>query len=330
LKTALVLACDDRFIPYTSVVARRAAFYAGEKFPIIVVSDGVSDENKRLAQKFCPQISFIEASHVLDNRTFFTNEFFSRAVNLRLFFDQILADFDTAAYIDSDVSLLTDISTLVAMKPKSAPIIAAYDLQIMEFGKYSARLPMSQSSAYFNSGVLVMDLNAVREERVLESARQFAQERPDLCSYPDQDALNVALDGRWQILDWRWNAGGYKLHMLPKQPFLRHITGDKPWSARKVGVEKRYVDQWRSDLSESPWPERFLVQERKKLSLSVRPATIAIEEGLKNLFFAKAEGRRGNKVRFNMNFTSILATIETAAAEERLAFIFPEMSLGIR
>ena len=46
------------------------------------------------------------------------------------------------------------------MKPKSAPIIAAYDLQIMEFGKYSARLPMSEGSAYFNSGVLVMDLNA--------------------------------------------------------------------------------------------------------------------------------------------------------------------------
>jgi lipopolysaccharide biosynthesis glycosyltransferase len=66
---------------------------------------------------------------------------------------------------------------LVAMKPKSAPVIAAYDLQIMEFGKYSARLPMSQSSAYFNSGVLVMDLNAVREERVLEahaSSRRIA------------------------------------------------------------------------------------------------------------------------------------------------------------
>jgi lipopolysaccharide biosynthesis glycosyltransferase len=326
LKTALVLACDDRFIPYTSVVARRAAFYAREKFPIIVVSDGVTDENKRLAQKFCPEISFVEASHVLDNRTFFTNEFFSRAVNLRLFFDQILADFDTAVYIDSDVSLLTDISPLVAMKPKSAPVIAAYDLQIMEFGKYSARLPMSEGSPYLNSGVLVMDLRGIREERVFDDARQFAQEHPDLCSYPDQDALNVALDGRWQVLDWRWNAVGYKLHMLPKQPFIRHITGDKPWSPGKVGVEKRYVDEWRSDLSESPWPERFLAQEKKKLSLSLRPATIAIEEGLKNMFFARAPGRRGNKVRFNMNFPSILATIETAAAEERLAFVFPEMS----
>ena len=330
MKTALVLACDDRFIPYTSVVARRAASYAREKFPIIVVSDGVTDENKALARKFCPQIDFIEASHMLDNRTFFTTEFFSRAVNLRLFFDQILADFDAAVYIDSDVSLLTDISPLVAMKPKSAPIIAAYDLQIMEFGKYSARLPMSAGSPYFNSGVLVMDLRAIREERVLEGARKFAQEHPELCPYPDQDALNVALDGRWQVLDWRWNAVGYKLHMLPKPPFLRHITGDKPWSSGKVGVETRFVDEWRSDLSESPWPESFLVQEKQKLSLSLRPATIAIEEGLKNLFFAKAPGRRGDKVRFNMHFASILASIETAAAEERLAFVFPEMSGSAR
>jgi hypothetical protein len=59
MKTALVLACDDRFIPYTAVVARRIARYAAEKFPITVVSDGVSDDNKALALKFCPQISFI-------------------------------------------------------------------------------------------------------------------------------------------------------------------------------------------------------------------------------------------------------------------------------
>ena len=31
-----------------------------------------------------------------------------------------------------------------------------------------------------------------------------------------------------------------------------------------------------------------------------------------------------------MNFASILASIESAAAEERLAFVFPEMSLGVR
>jgi lipopolysaccharide biosynthesis glycosyltransferase len=326
LKTALVLACDDRFIPYTSVVARRAAAYAGEKFPIIVVSDGVTDENKRLAQKFCPQISFIEASHLLDNRTFFTSEWFSRAVNLRLFFDQILADFDTAVYIDSDVSLLADIAPLVAMKPRSSPIVAAYDLPIMEFGKYSERLPMSGNSAYLNSGVLVMDLRAIREERVFDRARQVAEEHAALCTYPDQDALNIALDGRWQVLDWRWNTLTYKLHLLPKPPFIRHITGSKPWTPQKGGIERKLVEEWRSDLAESPWPTSFLPPGKEKLSLSIRPVTVVLEEYWKSLVYAKAPGRRGNKVRFNMHFASILASIEAAASEGRLASIFPEMS----
>ena len=245
---------------------------------------------------------------------------------MRLFFDQILAEFDTAVYIDSDVSLLADISPLVAMKPRSAPIIAAYDLQIMEFGKYSGRLPMSEGSAYFNSGVLVMDLGAIREERVFDGARAFAQERPDLCAYPDQDALNVALDGRWQVLDWRWNAVGYKLHLLPKPPFIRHITGSKPWTPKKGGIERKLVEQWRSDLQESPWPESFLPPAKEKLSLSIRPVTVVLEEYWKHLLYAKAPGRRGNKVRFNMHFASILASIEAAAAEGRLASIFPEMS----
>ena len=108
--------------------------------------------------------------------------------------------------------------------------------------------------------------------------------------------MNVALDGRWQVLDWRWNVVGYKLHMLPKPPFIRHITGDKPWSARKAGVEKRYVDEWRSDLSESPWPENFLAQEKKKLSLSLRPATIVIEEDWKTCSLPRLRGGGGTRL----------------------------------
>src|SRR5690606_29554118 len=98
----------------------------------------------------------------------------------------------------------------------------------------------------------------------------FAEEKPELCPYPDQDALNVALDGRWQVLDWRWNAVGYKLHLLPKPPFLRHITGDKPWAPRKIGVEKRFVDEWRADLLESPWPRSFHEPEEKRFRVHFR------------------------------------------------------------
>jgi hypothetical protein len=59
--------------------------------------------------------------------------------------------------------------------------------------------------------------------------------------------------------------------------------------------------------SPCPWPESFLPPAKEKLSLSIRPVTVVLEEYWKHLLYAKAPGRRGNKVRFNMHFASILA-----------------------
>ena len=242
MKTALVLACDDNFIPYTSVIARRIGHLASEKFPIFVLSDGVTDQNKRLAKKFCPAINFIEASPLLEDKP--VRGF--RSAYARLFMDELLPDLDRAVYLDSDVSPLTDVSPLLSLTPKVAPVIAAYDLPIMAEGKVRRRLPMmSPGSGYFNSGVMVFDLKALREEHTLAEAMRFSVEHPDQCLYVDQDALNVVFNGRWQVMDWRWNAITFMVNRLPKRPFIRHLTGHKPWGPYKQSIEPDIVEQWR-------------------------------------------------------------------------------------
>ena len=54
MKTALVLACDDNFIAYASVVARRVAWLSSEKFPIIIVSDGRDGREQGSGPKILP------------------------------------------------------------------------------------------------------------------------------------------------------------------------------------------------------------------------------------------------------------------------------------
>jgi len=324
MKTALVLTCDDNFIPYTSVVARRIALGASEKFPIVIVSDGVSDENKALARKFCPRITFIEGSGLFDSRSFHVHANFSRACYLRLFFDEILADFDRIAYIDSDVSPLTDISPMMQMKPKAAPVIAAYDMPILESGNYMDRIPLSPGSAYFNSGVMVFDMNASRSEGIFADALRFALEHPKLCTFVDQDALNVAIDGRWQVLDWRWNALTFMLDHLPSRPFIRHITGEKPWTPHKDHIEPYLVEQWRADLAESPWPDRWQARAPRTAGDRLRPALASVENCLKGIFYSKSNTRRGRKIRFKHRFRSILTASEQAASMEQLAVRDPE------
>lgn len=315
MKTALVLACDDRFIPFTAVVARRIVRNAAEKFPITVISDGVTDENKRLAKKFCPEISFIEAASLFEGRTLPARGTFSRAAHLRLFLDDILADFDRAVYLDSDISLLTDVSPLLALEPKAAPIIAAHDIPLMIEGKYRDRLHIS--SPYFNSGVMVLDLKAIRAERVFAGALQYALDHPERCEFVDQDPLNAVLDGRWQVLDWRWNAVTWIRDMMPNEPFIRHFARYKPWARKKVGIEKRFVDEWRADLKESPWPDRFSEQSIK----------YPVKDAFRSIYAALA-GRQDDSERRRV-FTKALADIEQAAADSAIAG-FPDFTVAAR
>lgn len=309
MKTALVLACDDRFVPFTAVVARRIARHAAEKFPIMVVSDGVTDENKALAQKFCPEIDFLEAAAVFEAHPMPAGGRFSRANYLRLFLDELLAGFDRAVYLDSDISPLTDVSPLFAMEPRTAPIIAAHDLHTMVDATYRERLNIS--GPYFNSGVLVLDLKAIRAERIFAQALRWGLDNPENCLMVDQDALNAVLDGRWQTLDWRWNATNYLSGVMPKEPFIRHFAGNKPWTQKKVGVERRFVEEWRADLAESPWPGRF---QQETLGYRVRNLVGPMTSVAKSVVYRNASGKRGKRARLVNELANTLSAIERSAA----------------
>ena len=110
---------------------------------------------------------------------------------------------------------------------------------------------MSREAAYMQGGLQIFDLKAVREERIFKEAIQFALDHPDKCEMVDQDALNVALDGRWQVLDWRWNVTNIDSRQFPKPFYIRHHGGgSKPWTADKSLCEPYLVRRWKDDLAD--------------------------------------------------------------------------------
>ena len=94
-------------------------------------------------------------------------------------FRVILADFDKVAYIDCDVSPLTDLGPLIRMVANGlARHLATYDLVQMFDDVIYDRLPLVEKAGYLQSGVMVLDLKAIREERILKEPIQFALEIP--------------------------------------------------------------------------------------------------------------------------------------------------------
>jgi len=323
MKTAVVLACDDNFVAYASVVARRVEGLSSESFPIILLSDGVSDENKRLAQRFCSRISFVEVSKELADLPLATSQLHTRAAYARLKIDECV-EADRVVYIDCDVSVLTDLSPLLHLPLKSAPVAAVLnDMGMNTDTSFRQRLKMSEGSPYFNSGVMVIDLAAARMEGILPAALSFAVTHPSLCRLPDQDSLNAVIDGRWQLLDWRWNVT--HLEYQSKPAFVRHFIGPaKPWSNIKTRrIEPVFVDQWRSDMQESPWPERFLRVGTPGIG-GFRSST----RWLRAMLFSRSNGRRGDRARALLRYESLQAAMEKAAAGYEIAPHFPELALS--
>jgi lipopolysaccharide biosynthesis glycosyltransferase len=106
---------------------------------------------------------------------------------------------------------------------------------------YQARLGLREPR-YFNSGVLLVDVDRWRELAVRERAiRAAVRIGPELILH-DQDALNMALEGDWMALDWRWNVGVHLPGLEVGTPTVIHyMAAPKPW----------HVDYDR------PFPERF-------------------------------------------------------------------------
>lgn len=119
---------------------------------------------------------------------------------------------------------------------------------------------------YFNSGVLLINLDAWRREglpaNMLECLRQH--ERHVWCW--DQYALNIALAGHWRPLSLRWNVGTHvfeypTLDHAPVQrdqfaaaledPAIVHFTTEfKPWN---YGIDHPYRSAFFDILDQTAW-----------------------------------------------------------------------------
>lgn len=58
---------------------------------------------------------------------------------------------------------------------------------------------------YFNSGVMLMNLDYWRKNNIKEQLVEFIEKNPDRCFYPDQDALNIVLEDKVMFVPYIYN-----------------------------------------------------------------------------------------------------------------------------
>lgn len=76
------------------------------------------------------------------------------------------------------------------------------------------------SGLYFNSGVMLINLDYWRRNKITEKLVNFILENPERCYYPDQDALNIVLEDKVYFTSYKYNFQQIWYSDLVKVQFL--------------------------------------------------------------------------------------------------------------
>jgi lipopolysaccharide biosynthesis glycosyltransferase len=183
----------------------------------------------------------------------------------RLLVPELLpADVGRAVYLDNDVLVRRDLSPLFELDLDGALLAAVAD-----FAMASMPHPLWGDSArpYFNSGVLVMDVDLWRHDRFADRVMAHAATQPRAFPFADQDALN-AMTRDWYELSPEWNVqDGYLWRPALAESLARrrtalfegaavvHFTGaSKPWHSDHASPA---TTLWARELRRSGWYTRI-------------------------------------------------------------------------
>jgi lipopolysaccharide biosynthesis glycosyltransferase len=137
-------------------------------------------------------------------------------------------------WLDADILALASITELWDRELGDHLAWAAPDALVPRvsspFGVGAHReLGLDPAVPYFNSGVMLINLDRWRREGVFRRALDYLQHHPGQVYFWDQEALNAVLAGHWGCLDPRWNWSP-SLSGPEPAPALVHFTGNlKPW-----------------------------------------------------------------------------------------------------
>ena len=187
---------------------------------------------------------------------------------IRVVLPEVLPDVDRVIYLDADVLVLDTLEPLWATDLTRVPIAAVANVVEPDHHPHVRDLGLDPTGGYFNAGVLVMDLEAMRRDGTVGSLTDYVREHATRLAWFDQDALNVAFAGAWHHLHPRWNAqnslrtwaawasevfGPDARAEAVEHPAILHFEGPavcKPWH---LLCDHPFRDQYRRTLARTPW-----------------------------------------------------------------------------
>ena len=238
-----------------------------ETFAIYTIGDGLTAEDWAALKELCGNQGCIYPVEVPAD--LFADapvaRYWTRAMYYRLLAAELLPEtLDRVLYLDPDILVINAVRPLYDTDLEGNLMAAATHTGLLAGitdPVNRLRLENYEAEAYYNSGVLLMDLAAMRREVRPADIFGYAREHADILLLPDQDVLNGLYGGQILGVDdslWNYDARRFDRYLLLSQgerdmdwvmghTALLHFCGKrKPWNHSYQGrFSALYKHYWR-------------------------------------------------------------------------------------
>jgi lipopolysaccharide biosynthesis glycosyltransferase len=264
-KSINILAAIDSNYLKPMIVMLRSLFATNrnEQFQIYLMHSKLSDEEIGYIKEFIESKGHDLTLLKVDEELFRDapiSSYYTKEVYFRLLAPFILPDdLERILYLDADIIINQPISDLYDMDLDGYYLATAKVAILIAEWFHRKRLSLPKGSGYFNSGVLLFNLDQIRKNISLKNIFDCIESNKSKLYYPDQDVLNIVYHEKIRFIDkhvYNYNTelfwldgltsfGQKNMQWLQRSVAIIHFLGKKkPWDPLYKGALKELYTRY--------------------------------------------------------------------------------------
>ena len=293
----IFFASDKNYLPYLTVSVFSLASFAtsSHNYEINILTDDLTESDiseLKTLEKENFKINIVDVTHKIESirQKVALRDYYSVSIYYRLFIPTLFPEHKKAIYLDSDIVLNRDIADMFETDIKDNYLGAVLDEVIWsnpDFTFYARNALGVTEKEYFNSGVLIMNLDKFREDDIENDFYNYVNSYNFGTVAPDQDYLNCKCHGKVTYLDKGWNKMPMGKKLADNELFLIHYNMFmKPWKYKhtmfsdyfwKFAAQTSFYDTLKN--KRETYPDNFKINDKKAYNNLVNMALdIAISD----------------------------------------------------
>ncbi len=249
----IILSTDENYAPYcaTTIASILTNSKKETELNFYILATNLSKETRNKFQELT-KIKKCSIDFIIVDKNDFKHcpitHYFSIENYFRFKLASLFPNIDKVIYLDSDMIISKDVLDLFNTDIRNYYAGMILNASTIEFlGSQLLRLELPLNSYYFNAGLMLLNLNKWRSDKIEQKLFEWAKNNREKIDFVDQDVLNVVLSGSIKKLPEKYNIqlsyyeNEKKLSKLTENIHTIHYCGPtKPWNNKEMFLSEYF------------------------------------------------------------------------------------------